>query len=270
MSGSEAIDDPKTKSFRLDQTSRLIIIPREGVNQKSVPKVQDIRKAGSGVYIVEKKKRKLIEFFEGIPHIRFRKAREIPKGDSRRKVPFEERNYSIVVFSFEKPTQQQKKKIQRIIQKTPCIRLRPGVILLPHLRAKERSRYFSTEEGKDLLDSNSFAKEAKNVGAMVRRWTRLKLINKQGEELIQKAYTKMIEHEVQSIERKLKDLEPRVKDPLITTKKIREAYSIQSRKLKQLRHRHRILYSLWAYEEDKEIKRVYNYMLRVRRKIQER
>lgn len=202
--------------------------------------------------------------------MRFRKAREMPKGDSRKKVPYQEPMYSIVVFSFEKPTQQQKKKMQRIIHRTPCIRLRPGVILLPHMRAKEKARYFTQENGTSLFDSNEFAKEARSVGAHVKRWARLRLVNKQGESLIQEAYKRMIEHEVGSIESKLKAIEPHIKETSISTKKLREQYSNQSRKLKQLRNRHKILRALWHYDEEKQLKRVYNFMLRTRRKIQER
>lgn len=270
LSDSEVFDGQRIQSLRLDQRSRLIVLPRKDSSLKDIPQMPELRKVGLGIFLVETRKRRIIEFLEDIPHIRFRKAREIPKGDQRKKAPFQERIYSIAVFSFEKPTQQQKKRMQRIIQRTACVRLRPGVFLFPHLRTKEKARYFLSSEGVELLDSNGFAREAKSLGASIKRWSRLRLVNKQGEDLVHQAYKRMIHHEAHSIETKLKKIQIRLKDASTSSKKLREQYTLQSRKFRLLRFRYRILKALWDFDEDKELKRVYNFMLKVRRKIQDR
>ena len=104
----------------------------------------------------------------------------------------------------------------------------------------------------------------------MRRWTRLRLINQQGEELIQQAYSAMVAQEVTSIDLKLKSIAGELKNGSSDLKKLKSEYTAVSRRLKRLRHRHKILHALWQYEAEKELKRVYNSMLKVRRAIQEK
>ncbi len=270
MSDSEVTEEQRLKASALDQRGRLIILPRTVDARVALSKLADVKKVGSGVYITTRRRKALVDILENTPHIRFRRAREIPKGDSRKKAPFTDRIYTVVLYSFEKPTPQQKKTLQRLILKTPCIKLRPGVLLLPHLRAKEKARYYSSHGGVELLDSNSFANETVALGAKVRRWTRLRLINQQGEELIQQAYSAMVAQEVTSIDLKLKSIVGELKNSTSDLKKLKSEYTVVSRKLKRLRHRHKILHALWQYEAEKELKRIYNSMLKVRRAIQEK
>lgn len=270
LSDSEVSEDQRLKAAALDQRGRLIILPRTVGPKAALTKLDDVKRVGAGVYIASKRRKVLVSVLENTPHIRFRRAREIPKGDSRKKAPFTDRIYTVVLYSFEKPTPQQKKSLQRLILKTPCIKLRPGVLLLPHLRAKEKARYYSSHGGVELLDSNSFANETVALGAKVRRWTRLRLINQQGEELIQQAYSAMVAQEVTSIDLKLKSIAGELKNGSSDLKKLKSEYTAVSRRLKRLRHRHKILHALWQYEAEKELKRVYNSMLKVRRAIQEK
>jgi hypothetical protein len=270
LSESEVTDDPRLKASALDQRGRLIILPRTFGPKPGLTRLDDVKRVGAGVYIAARRRKALVDILENTPHIRFRRAREIPKGDSRKKAPFTDRIYTVVLYSFEKPTPQQKKTLQRLILKTPCIKLRPGVLLLPHLRAKEKARYYSSHGGVELLDSKSFANETVALGAKVRRWTRLRLINQQGEELIQQSYSAMVAQEVASIDLKLKSIVEELRNDSPDLRKIKSEYTAVSRRLKRLRHRHKILHALWQYEAEKELKRVYNSMLRVRRTIHER
>ncbi len=254
---------------QLDQNSRLIVIPKGIKVEKGKLSITGIEKVTHGIYIVQKKRRNVIETLEHIQHIRFRKARDIPKSDSRKKLPFQERIYSLVSYSIKQPTPQQKKKLQRIIYRTACVRLAPGIFVSPHLRAKEKQRYFTEKDGITLYDSAAFAREISNLGAETRRWTRLMLVNKSGEDLIHNAFLMMMQKEIESINQRMRTIEEKSKEIDASKKKLLESLKAVRAHFNHLKLKHNILRAIWYYDYEKELKRTYNQMLRIRRKIRE-
>ncbi|MDF1539738.1 MAG: hypothetical protein P1Q69_12630, partial [Candidatus Thorarchaeota archaeon] len=147
----------------LDQKSRLIVFPRDVIIPVNIAQAKGVQKVGAGLFIAQSNTQVLRESLGHIPQIRFRKARDIPKGDARKMKPFAERTYAIIHYSFKGVTPQQKKRVQRLFLQAPCIRLRPGIILFPYLRSRQRSRYYEMKDGTILMDSKTFAAETSKI-----------------------------------------------------------------------------------------------------------
>lgn len=248
--------------------TRLVILPQKTLFRLNGSKFEDTRRIVRGVFLIKRRHRKIREALSEVQHIRFKRAKDIPKGDSRKLKPFEERTFAVVTYSFGGASEQQKKKMQRLLLRAPCIRVRPGVLIFPNLRSKEKARYYSNAG--DILDSKKLAREAHLIGARVNRWTRLRLANREAEEYIDASFNEMLKLDLDSFEKKLKHLSQEMDDPSISQKSLRLHLNVLAAKFIKLKRKYGILKAIWQYDSQKELKRVYNRMLKTRRKYQDR
>jgi hypothetical protein len=88
------------------------------------------------------------------------------------------RRYLMVIFNL-LPTEFQRKALSRLFHRTPLIRLRPGVVLLPQIRTR-RVRLYSPA----LHRPSEFISHLIELGAEVRYAPRLELIHPSGDQVI--------------------------------------------------------------------------------------
>ena len=88
------------------------------------------------------------------------------------------RRYLLVAYN-PLSTTSQRKAVSRIFQRTPLIRLKPGIVLLPQIRTR-RFRLYSPS----LLRPSEFISRILELGADVCYASRLELVNPTGDELL--------------------------------------------------------------------------------------
>jgi len=253
---------------RIDKQSFLIVLPKNKEASHLKLDLDDVHRLSRGLFLVASRSPEIKMAFSCLPHYRFRRVREIPKIRNADSALKEKRTYALVAYRFSYPTAMQKKQIQRIIRKTPCVRLRPGILLFPHLRAKELAKQKSNSETV-LRNSKDFAIEAREIGAAVTRWTRLKLVNDEGRKLLRSTIEMMVAAELGTIDSKFKSLAEEASGMILTRRKAREKFSVLHTRLSLFKSRLRVLQDVWQYDTEKQQKRTYNIMLRVRKKIDE-
>jgi len=253
---------------RFDKQSFLIVLPRNKEASNLRIDMGGVQRLGRGLFLVASSSPEIKMVFSRLPHYRFRRVREIPKIRNADSALKEKQTYALVAYRFSRPTAMQKKQMQRIIRKTQCVRLRPGVLLFPHLRAKELAKQKSNSRTV-LRNSKDFAIEALEIGAAVARWTRLKLVNDEGREILLSAIEMMVTAELGAIENRFKSLAEDASGGILTRKKARERFSVLQTRFNLFKSRMRVLQDVWQYGTEKQQKRTYNIMLRVRKKIDE-
>ena len=130
--------------------SRLVILlgSPEGIKgiSKKLSALEGVIRIRKGSFIIHGFSEIHEAILESQKRVSFIKTREIPTVRTKLEDPYTERAYSLVSFSYNNPTAQQKKYVERLLRKTTGIRLRPGVILFPLLRLKEQRRILGSEE----------------------------------------------------------------------------------------------------------------------------
>lgn len=197
----------------------------------------------------------------------FIKTREIPTVRTKLEDAYTERVYSLVSFSYNNPTAQQKKYVERLLRKTTGIRLRPGVILFPLLRSKERRRILGPEDERVLIDSSTFSKLVRKNGGNTLRWSRLRIVNNDGGINIKHAVERTLHADLSALEVKIRALRERCKDPEVPIQKMKKNYTILSRNFRKLKTKWTLAKTLWFYDAEKALKRTYNMLINTRRAI---
>jgi len=254
--------------------SRLVVLlgSPEGIKStsKKLSAHQDVKKIRRGLLIIHGHSENHSEILNLYPIISFIKTREIPSIRKREDRAYSNRAYTIVTFSFNNPTAQQKKRVERLIKKTAGIRLRPGVIIFPLLRSKERRRILGPEEERFLLDSAEFSKLVRETGGTTIRWTRLRIFNLEGDNHIKDAIEQTLSRDLHAIEGKIQTLRERCKDPTISISQLKKNYTVLSRNFRTLKTKWILAKRLWYYDAEKVLKRTYNMLINTRRAIQSR
>ncbi|TFG11421.1 hypothetical protein EU537_12415 [Candidatus Thorarchaeota archaeon] len=261
--GSEDIDvKPEISS-----DARLVILPKkEKINVKLLGE-QEISRVGNGIYLILEGTTNIKEHLADISHFRFRRVREIPPIKSRDPEVRAKKVFAIVWYQFASPTAGQKKRVQRLIHRAPCIRLRPGVLLFPHLRSKDRERYLKKNKERSVLGSKEFSAVLEEMGGNVARWTRLQLVNQASNELLYASLEKMSKSEIGSLEAKLRTLKEAAVEGEGIRKKLKERYSEISSIYRNLRSKYEVVRVVWGVDLRRELKRTYNLMLRTKHVI---
>ncbi len=200
-----------------------------------------------------------------LPIIAFKKAREIPSVSERGEEAGSRRVYSVVSYRFRSPTSTQKKRVERLVRRSSSIRLRPGVLLFPVLRSKERRKLLESDEKYVLMDSKKLSEELRGLGAEVFRWSRLKIDGHLFE--IQNAVARTLSHDFTSFETLAKDLRNQAKEPEAQFKTLRKRYAILSKRYGELKFKWSRANKIWSYDTTKLLTRGYNMLLSVRRVI---
>ncbi|RDE11477.1 MAG: hypothetical protein C4K49_11775 [Candidatus Thorarchaeota archaeon] len=230
-------------------------------------RIDGIKALGRGVYMVHAKSSEARDLVTGIRHISFKKTRAIPRVKEASLGASENRTYTVVSYSFDGPSAQQKTQAQRLIRRSPCVRLRPGVLLFPHLRKKEFERYYLRDAKHQLYNARAFVTKMVENGATVRRWSRLRLIGPSSEELVGKAIQRMVSTELSSIEFQLARLREVAAKPGVPPRKLKERFTVLARRFRVLRANFTVVQNIWHHDTQKDLRRTYSLVLKTRHEI---
>jgi hypothetical protein len=135
------------------------------------------------------------------------------------------------------------------------------------LRAKEFARYYGQETKHSLYNAKTFVVKMTENGAVVRRWSRLKLVESNSEELVGPAIDRMVSREMSSIESRLAKLRDVTVRPGVSIRKLKERYTVLARRFRVLKANFLVVQSIWHHDTEKQLRRTYNILLRVKREI---
>ena len=263
VSDSTAID------VTMKGLSQLVIILGDAkIVKESAKKLRSLGKmvrVGRGAFLIHGHTSSEKSPLPDLPTIAFKKAREIPSLSERGEEASGRRVYSVVSYRFRNPSATQKKRVERLVRRSSSIRLRPGVLLFPVLRSKERRRLLESDEKYVLMDSRKLSEELRGLGAEVFRWSRLKITSHLTE--IQNAVARTLSHDFTSFEKLAKDLRNQAKEPGAESKTLKKRYAILSKRYGELKFKWSHASKIWSYDTTKLLTRGYNMMLSVRRAI---
>ncbi len=228
------------------------------------PGVEKLRR---GLFVVHGFSENHIRALDTQSVISFIKTREIPSLRKKVEDVYSSRVYTIVSFSFKNPTAQQKKRVERLIRRTIGVRLRPGVILFPLFRTKERRRILGSEDERVLVDSQEFSKLIREIGGNSLRWTRLKIKNSNGSNQVKQAVENTFERDIRALEDKIRSLRGQSKDTSIPIRQLKKKYGLLSRSFRELKTKWLLAKKLWFYDVEKALRRTYNILINTRRMI---
>ncbi|MFW9927510.1 MAG: hypothetical protein ACFFDM_12225 [Candidatus Thorarchaeota archaeon] len=266
-----SVDGILTAVSELKSDSRLVILLGTPEGLKAVSKkfssLQGVIRIKRGVFIAQE----YSEIHEAVllnqPFVSFSKTKEIPTVREKMKDAYSNSVYSLVSFSFISPTAQQKKRVERLVRKTTGIRLRPGVILFPLLRSKERRRIVGTEDEKLLIDSSEFSKILSSIGSNTFRWSRLKIDNLDGSKHISDAVEQTLNRDLASIQVRIHKLRKQLNGSNVTIGQLKKNYSVLSRSFREIKTKWMIARTIWFFDAEKALKRTYNMLISTRRAI---
>ncbi|TXT55864.1 MAG: hypothetical protein BAJATHORv1_30247 [Candidatus Thorarchaeota archaeon] len=247
----------------------IVQIAKSKQRAPKIPESEEVEKIAKGVYRIFGKPERHKHHFHDIPHIAFRRTKEIPSTRSKSLDDVLRRTYALVVYRYENPTAQQKKRTQRLIRRSPCIRLRPGVLVFPHLKAKQMSKVYQKRDKTKLFTAKEFASKMEEFGAKVIRWGRLKISGPRSFGLLEQSLKNMIESEEKAIVDKFKQLKKEAKNSEVSIKKLKERYRELSGRYKLQKTSCEVIREVWKFDCEKQLRRVYNIMLQTRRAISE-
>jgi hypothetical protein len=279
MDGSVVVNEVNIESVSIHKldlkgTSRLVVLlgSREGIKSasKRISQFSDFVRVGKGLFIVSSNPAVSIDVFQSVPILSFIRTREIPRRKDGMEDPHANRAYSIVSYSFSNPTAGQKKRVERLIRRSAGIRLRPGVLLFPVLRAKERRRVIEKQKGHPLLDSKEFNTQLKSMGAISMRWSRLRLVAPSDSTQIRDAIERTMSSDLLSLEARLQEIRELSRNPQVSTKSLRRRSSAALRRYRKLKLKWTLAKILWYMDAEKQLKRIYNLGLNTKYLIDSR
>jgi hypothetical protein len=259
------------RASELKGDSRLVVLlgSPEGIGNtsKKLSKNSSVEKLRRGLFIVRGYSENHAKILEFQPLISFIKTREIPHSRNKTEDVYSSRVFSIVSFTYKNPTAQQKKRVERLIRKTTGVRIRPGVILFPLFRSKERRRIIGSEESRSLIDSREFSRLIREIGGNSTRWTRLKIVNSEDSRHVRQAVENTFSRDLHALEEKILKLREQSKDASIPIQQLKRSYTLQSRGFRELKTKWMLAKKLWFYDSEKDLKRIYNKLVNTRRVI---
>ncbi|MFX1416728.1 MAG: hypothetical protein ACFFC0_07935 [Promethearchaeota archaeon] len=260
--------------YKIRGHSELVVLlgASEGIRAvtKKLVLLDGVVRARRGVFIVESHSSEYLSLIEDIPHVSLVKTREIPAARTQQEDPPVARAFSVLSYSFKNPSSKQKKRVERLVRRSVSVRLRPGVLIFPVLRAKEKRRLLEPEGTPSLLDSRKLGVELSSMGGNVLRWSRLRLSSQDGPALVTQAVERTLSGDLFQIESKLKDLRERIKNSETSTKTISTRYRLLARRFREVRFKWERAGKIWRYNPSKKLKRTYNMLLSVRRYFETR
>lgn len=261
-----ASEDPS-----LGRDSLLVVVPRlEKGFSTQARQISGAKRLMRGLYRVRANDPLVMKLLDQYPHVSFKRVRDVPRVRELSPEGASEHTYTIVAYRFANSTPQQKKMAQRLTRRTPSVRLRRGALLFPHLRMKDKNRYYKPSGKVQLFTAKLFVERMDRLGAQVIRFSRLRITGEHSNEIVNAAIDAMVEHELGSVEKRIRQLLTEVEDPSISSKRIKDRYSELSRRLKVLRASFEIVQDVWHHDTEKSLKRTYNLLLRLRREVEMR
>jgi hypothetical protein len=262
-SESGTVNEPDPRSA-INSRTVLVVLPKLNGKQTVPAKDATIKRLISGVFYTTPEALSANPALSAVDKIVFRRSKVIPKMTTLRSGLTHDTIFSLLVYKFNSPTEQQKKKAQRLIRRSPCIRLRPGVLLHPSLRARDKVKLYGKFEGSPFLDAQGLVSELEKLGATVWRFSRLKITSEGGISLVEQCFNRMLTEDLGSIKSKL-DLT--MNNQALDEKKKRQTLTQARSKYKALTMTLKVLYVVWKLDSRKELKQTYNMLLRVRNSL---
>ncbi len=270
MSDRNTSDESRTED-RLSGSSVLVVVIGDDKEfRRGARKTKAIRRLTRGIYRVPVQNKKVREYVQRFRHLTLKRAREIPRVKETDPELYRRRTYVLMSYSFVEPTAQQKKKTQRLLNRSAYIRIRKGAVLLPHLRSKDIARFYQTEKGRGVLTPKEFAGSMKDIGAKVSRWSRVRAIGPKSDREIEIALDATISSQLSSLESRILDLQDTIKDDTVPLKKLKSRYSELMARVREARGVFALIREIWKRDDSKHLRRSYNRLLRCRKAIQDR
>ncbi len=260
--------------YKIRGHSELVVLlgSSEGIRgvSKKLVLLDDVVRARRGLFIVGSHSSDYYSLVEGVPHVSFVKTREIPATRVQQEGHPAGRVFSVLSYSFKDPTSKQKKRVERLVRRSTSIRLRPGVLIFPVLRAKERRRLLDPGGTPSLLDSRNLGVQLNSMGGSVLRWSRLRLSSLDGPALVTEAVERTLSQDLSQIESRLRELRDEVKNPDTPASTISTRYRLLARRFREVKFKWERTGRIWRYNPSKRLKRTHNMLLSVRRAIETR
>ncbi len=264
------VSDSSVLGTTMRGQSRLIVVLGDAQtikeSAKKIKALGNIVRVARGVFLIHGQLIKSPSVLHTLPTIFFQKAREIPSVSERGEDASSRRVYAVISYRFKNPTAIQKKRVERLVRKSISIRLRPGVLLFPVLKSKDRRRILESDETNKLMSSRRVSEELRVLGADVSRWTRLKLMNNHSN--VHDAVVRTLSQDISYIETLAKDLRTQAKAPDAQLTTLRKRYSILSRRYRELKIKWSLSNKVWNYDAVKLLTRAYNLVIAARRAIE--
>jgi hypothetical protein len=270
MSGIEPQDAAAESAVQQGRFTIIVLLESsEGLKQasKRIAQIQGMRRIGRGVFQYSQSYSRLRATCDLPRHIALRKTRTIPRLRETAGASPQERTYALVTYRFINPTAQQKKTVQRLRRRAAAARLRPGVLLFPHIRAGESRKHFGAESKRPPLGSRDFTMMLSDMGAEIQRWTRLRLIPPGSQVLVTEAIAATIASDASTLETRIRRLRYEAKNTEESTRRLKERYKELSRRFKDLKTVSSVIRYVWTYDAGDRLRRVYNLLLGTRRAI---
>lgn len=265
-------DEEKAAGARRKQKRYLLLIPKKGEHHEQVARFLRsdfvLKEQEVGVYVVRGNPKKLRKLLSEIPHIIFARARQIPKG-SNLNTRDEFLSYKIVAYSLPKSTVQQRKKVQRLCEKSGALKIHRSVLLFPHLRKKEYTRFYSKASKLGVLDAKKTSESIHEAGGLVSRWTRLRPLGTRSNDVLERLVSSASKTELKRLNKRIKGLLERSKKQESKLESLKSTYSSLRNQIKRLRIKYSLLHRIWGLNAKKEIHSSYNRLLRVKKYIME-
>ncbi len=266
-----SVDEIYSELSKLKSASRIIVLLGSPEGLKGISKkllsLQGVLRVRRGVFIVRNYSEIHNALLQSYSVTSFSRTQEIPPIRERRRNTYSDRVYALVSFSYDSPTMQQKKYVERLIRRTTGIRLRPGVILFPLLRSKDSRRIIGLDDDKVLIDSNEFTKLVRINGGNALRWSRLKIDNVDGVRYIEDAVQHTLSRDLVALEKGIRNLRDQLRDSDITIGQLKRSYTRLSRSFREAKTKWMLARKLWNHDSEKALKRTYNMLINTRRAI---
>ncbi len=267
---TQSVAESNIMSSVLNGRSVLVVITvPERDFRTSIREREGIQRLASGLYLITTTDEKVKSIVTRTSHVTFRRSRRISRVREYTSESGDVPTYTVVAYRFRHPSTQQKKTAERLVLRTPAVRLRPGVLLFPHLRVKDMNRYYSSSSIR-LLSPKEFVEAVSRTGADVTRWSRLRIIGSSATNGVDTALDRMIHREGSLLRRRIRQIRLAIDQPETPTQKIRTRLSELSARLRLRWARLAVIEAVWHYNTQRIITSEYNMLLRLRRLLSQR
>jgi hypothetical protein len=229
--------DSTAHDSKITGQSRLVVVLGDSHAAKETAKklksLGNMDRVARGVFLIHGPIYGHQSMLQDLPAISFQKAREIPSVSDRGEEADGRRVFAVVSYRFNHPTATQKKRVERLVRKSTSIRLRPGTLLFPVLKSKDKRR---------LIEGNQTE--------------------------VRDAIVRTLLQDISYIEKLAKDLRGQAKTPDAQIRILKKRNSTLFRRYRELKIKWSLAKKIWNYDAAKPLARAYNMVIAARRAIE--
>ncbi|MEM4735744.1 MAG: hypothetical protein QXS20_08540 [Candidatus Thorarchaeota archaeon] len=259
-----------TPSPEVRPTLVLVLCGRQAEISRTIQSVEGIERLAPGIYRTRTVRGQPMSEIAEHRCMIFRRVRRVPKLNERDAEAIDRRTCTLVAYRLTDTSSRQKKKMMRLIARTPSVRVRPGVLIYPYLRKKDLERLSLTGNDPQLYSSVQLAKHLRELGADVMMISRLRTVDESSLSLLDETIDTMIERELTSVDNRARQMLDALQCGSQDPRVMRRKYADLRHRFAQLRRGYELIGEVWHHDAGRRIKRSYNLILRVRRLIDER